>query len=127
MAEHRHSHRVKFDCLVHFETSECRHICELVDISLQGALIAACSGATPTAGTPCKLVISLSGSDEIKITMIGRIAHKMENRVGIHCESIDLDSMTHLRRLVEYNLGDVDLVNRDFETLVHDHSGSFNS
>ena len=121
MTEHRHSHRVNFDCLVEFETGECRHICELVDISLQGALIAACSGATPKAGTPCKLIISLPGSDEIKISMIGRVAHKMENRLGIHCETIDVDSMTHLRRLIEYNLGDVDLVNRDFETLVLDH------
>ena len=53
--------------------------------------------------------------------MMGTVARKIENRVGIHCESIDVDSMTHLRRLVEYNLGDVELVNRDFDELVHNH------
>ena len=121
MTENRRSHRIYFDCLVEFETSDCRHICELIDISLQGALIAACSGATPEAGTPCKLTISLNESDEIKIIMIGTIAHKIENRVGIYCKSIDIDSMTHLRRLVEYNLGDADLANRDFDALCHDH------
>lgn len=122
MTEHRHTHRVDFDSLVEFETSECNYICELVDISLQGALIAACSGATPDADTPCKITIKLDDAGESKIIMKGRIARKIENRVGIHCDSIDIDSMTHLRRLVEYNLGDVNLVNRDFETLVHDHS-----
>ena len=121
MTENRRYHRVNFDCLVEFKTSDCEHVCELVDISLQGALIASCSGATPKASTPCKLIISLNESNEIQIIMDGTVAHKMENRVGIHCESIDIDSMTHLRRLVEYNLGDVELVNRDFNALVHDH------
>lgn len=117
----RHTHRVPFDSLVDFESIDCRHVCELVDISLQGALIAACSGATPDAGTPCTLKISLDESNEHQIIMVGEIAHKIENRVGIHCVSIDADSMTHLRKLVEYNLGDVDLVNREFDALVHDH------
>lgn len=117
----RHTHRVYFDCLVEFETEDSRHVCELIDISLQGALIAACSGATPEAGVPCKLTISLDESNEVQIKMLGTIAHKIENRVGIHCESIDSESMSHLRKLVEYNLGDVELVNRDFNALVHDH------
>lgn len=121
MTEHRHYHRIPFDCLVEFETSECNYVCELVDISLQGALIAACSGATPKSGTPCNLTISLDELNEIQIKMVGTVAHKIENRVGIHCDSIDSDSMVHLRKLVESNLGDVDLVNREFDALVHDH------
>lgn len=121
MTKHRRTHRICFDYLVDFETSECSYVCELVDISLKGALIAACSGATPEAGSQCKLIISLDESKEVQIIMVGTIAHKIENRVGIHCESIDSDSMTHLRKLVELNLGDVDLVNREFGALVHDH------
>lgn len=121
MTENRRSHRVYFDCLVEFTTSECQHVCELVDISINGALIAACSGATPKAGTPCQLTISLDESNKIQIIMAGIVAHKIENRVGIHCESIDVDSMIHLRKLIEYNLGDVELVNRDFDALVHNH------
>ena len=121
MTENRHYHRVYFDCLVEFVSGECRHVCELVDLSLHGALLAACSGATPEAGTPCELIISLDESKEVQIIMVGTIARKIENRVGIQCESIDLDSMIHLRKLVEYNLGDIDLVNRDFDALVHDH------
>lgn len=119
MTEYRHTHRINFNCLVEFETSECCHICELVDISLQGALIAGCSGATPPAGTACKLTLTLDEAGEIKIIMTGITAHKIENRVGIHCESIDSDSMIHLRKLIEYNLGDSTLANRDFDVLHH--------
>lgn len=120
MTEERHSHRVNFDTFVEFKSEGCEHVCELVDISIQGALIAACSGATPEQGTPCQLTISLDNSNEIQIIIKGRVAHKIENRVGIHCESIDVDSMRHLRKLIEYNLGDVELVNRDFDALIHD-------
>ena len=121
MPENRHFHRVNFNCLVNFEAGEYSYVCELVDISLQGALIAACSGATPSEGTPCKLTINLNDSHEIAIVMEGRVARKIENRVGIHCESIDVDSMQHLRKLVELNLGDTELVNRDFDALIHEH------
>lgn len=119
MNDKRHFNRVHFACLVEFESGGAKHVCELVDISLRGALIGACSGATPEAGTPCKLVLSLDESREAQIIMTGRIAHKIENRVGIHCESIDLDSMMHLRRLVELNLGDEELLQRDLEALCH--------
>ena len=119
MTEQRHLHRVVFDCLVEFETADSRHVCELFDISLQGVLIGACSGATPETGTPCKVIINLDDEHKTQISMNGTIAHKIENRVGIHCESIDLDSMTHLRRLVELNLGDPDLLNRDLGALRH--------
>ena len=119
MTEYRHSNRVNFNCFVEFETTECCHVCELIDISLKGALIAGCTGATPAAGTACKLTLTLDEAGEIKIIMIGTTAHKIENRVGIHCEFIDSDSMTHLRKLIEYNLGDVELLTRDFNALLH--------
>ena len=38
MNDNRRSHRVNFDCFVEFITSDCHHVCELVDISLQGAM-----------------------------------------------------------------------------------------
>lgn len=118
MNESRLSHRIVFECLVEFESGEYQHVCELLDISLQGALIGSCSGATPEAGTACKLILNLDESREVQVIMQGTIAHKIENRVGIHCESIDIDSMTHLRKLIEYNLGDAELLERDLDALL---------
>ncbi len=119
MIEQRRFHRVCFECLVEFESGEHGHTCELLDISLQGALVGACSGATPEVGTACKLTISLDESKVAQIIMVGSVAHKIENRAGIHCESIDLDSIGHLRKLVEYNLGDSELADREFAELCH--------
>jgi hypothetical protein len=88
-------------------------------MSLKWAFIAGCSGAIALAGTAYKLTLTVDKSDVIKIIMIGTTAHKTENRVGIHCEFIDSDSMTHLRKLIKYILGDVELLNRDFNALLY--------
>jgi len=117
MTDERRFHRVPFECFVDFNAEGCQHVCELLDISIKGALIAACTGATPGPGTPCELIISLDEDKEFQIIMHGSVAHKIENRVGIYCESIDDQSMVHLRKLIEYNLGDVELVSREFEAL----------
>ena len=117
MNHQRSFHRIHFDCLVKFETDDLALECELLDISLNGALLHNCTGATPDIGTPCQLTLQLDDNGEIKIIMLGSIAHKKENRVGIYCSSIDLDSITHLRRLVEINLADPQLLERDINAL----------
>lgn len=109
--------RIHFDCLVKFEFDDSRLDCELVDISLKGALIHNCTGATPALNSPCKLILSLTEDKLVKIEMEGIIAHKNNNRIGVKCLQIDLDSMTHLRRLVEVNLGDSSLLDRELHAL----------
>ena len=121
MPNNRQFHRVDFDCLIEFESKNCQHVCELIDISLQGALIASCSNTTPDAGTLCKLTINLNESKSLQIVMIGNITRTFENSAGIQCKYIDADSMSHLRKLVGSNLGDTELVNRDFDTLLMNH------
>lgn len=125
MTEQRHFHRVNFSCLVAFETTESQLICEVYDLSLSGALIGACSGATPAVGTRCKLTVALDMPEDqfdvagdVQIVMSGTIAHKIENRIGIQCNEIDVDSMTNLRRLIEVNLGDANLMHRELDALI---------
>ena len=47
------------------------------------------------------------------------VAHIDANSVGFICEHIDLDSISHLKRLVELNLGDEDLLHRELHALIH--------
>ncbi len=117
MPDNRHTHRISFDCKVEFKARKILYSCELIDISINGALIGNCSDETPPEGTPCKLTLTLDESSKVQIVMLGTIAHKTENRLGIHCQTIDIVSMTHLRKLVEYNIGDPELLERDFEAL----------
>ncbi|MBF0266394.1 MAG: PilZ domain-containing protein [Gammaproteobacteria bacterium] len=117
--ESRNFGRIHFDCLVKFEFDDSRLDCELVDISLKGALLHNCTGATPKNDTPCKLIIFLSEDHAIKIEMKGVVAHKNSNKIGILCNHIDLDSMTHLKRLVEVNIGQPELLDRELSKLVN--------
>jgi hypothetical protein len=37
--------------------------------------------------------------------------------VGLHCRHIDIESLAHLRRLIELNLGDPALLERELAAL----------
>jgi hypothetical protein len=91
--------------------------CEVLDVSLKGALLEVPPGVAPAAGDRCTLEIRLDAG-EAAIRMAGRVAHREGARVGIRCEEIDLESITHLRRLVELNLGDDELLHRELAALV---------
>ena len=91
----------------------------LDDISLKGALLEVPPGWAGKSGEHCHLKLRLGGDQDMKITMWGRITHVDGNKVGLLCESIDLDSITHLRRLVELNAGDPGLLERELSALVH--------
>jgi hypothetical protein len=45
------------------------------------------------------------------------VAHQENDEMGLNCKDIDVDSITHLRRLVELNLGDPKLLERELSAL----------
>ncbi len=90
----------------------------LDDISLKGALLEMPPEWHPTIGEQCRLTLQLGAGADAAITMWGRITHVEGNRAGMSCESIDLDSITHLRRLVELNAGDPTLLERELSVLI---------
>ncbi len=87
----------------------------LIDISLRGALIETPVG-WPRDATTGSLEVRLEHSP-VAIRMTVLPAHQSGNRTGLQCVTIDVDSMTHLRRLMELNLGDPDLVERELTAL----------
>jgi hypothetical protein len=91
----------------------------LDDISLKGALIEVPANWAGKAGEHCHLKLRLGTESDTVISMWGKITHVEGQKVGVQCESIDLDSITHLRRLVELNSGDPAQLDRDLAALVH--------
>lgn len=89
---------------------------ELVDISLKGALIKVPPDWPGRVEDTCQLQLKLNEGS--RIVMHARVAHVGGRRVGLYCETIDLDSITHLRRLVELNSGDPSLLDRELATLI---------
>lgn len=88
----------------------------LLDISLRGALISRPQAWEDGVGSGCRLELRL-GAGEVLISMEGAIAHAEDDRIGMRCDHIGLESISHLKRLVELNLGDTDLLERELEEL----------
>jgi hypothetical protein len=91
--------------------------CELLDISLRGALVRVPASFRGAPGDACSFAVALDQGAAI-IRMRGRVAHRAGDTAGIRCDEMDLDSITQLRRLVELNLGDERLLHRELVALV---------
>jgi hypothetical protein len=91
---------------------------ELLDISLKGALVKVPEDWPGKNGDACQVRLGL-GADAV-INMHGMITHIDGRCIGLHCDNIDLDSVTHLRRLVELNAGDPGLLDRELSALLHE-------
>jgi len=89
----------------------------VLDLSLKGALIRLPADAALQAGAICQLHVRLDEMSD-QISMEVRVTHVGGGNAGLLCRIIDLDSVTHLRRLVELNLGDPLLLERELSALV---------
>ena len=86
------------------------------DISLNGALVTAIDSEESLKGKVGTLQFLLSDK-ESEVTMSVAIVHEEEHETGLQCNAIDIDSVTHLRRLVELNLGDSKQLNKELSQL----------
>ena len=117
--ERRHFHRIPFDHSARLMLGDRAVACTLGDLSLKGALLAECAAPLPP-GTAVQLVIELDdqGPAGRCIRMQGSVCHREGGHIGIRATAMDLDSIARLRRLVELNLGDPELLERELEALV---------
>lgn len=118
--EPRHFSRITFhaDVQLHFHLAKEVHTAQLLDISLKGALLETRQPIVNAyKGKLCRMILSLGNGGE-HITMEGKVVHQEKQLIGIECQFIDLESMTNLRRLVELNTGDANLLEREFAELL---------
>ncbi len=112
----RHFHRIFYNSEVSCISDTGESLpCQLLDISLNGCLL---EFPEPWSNDQEKIYdIEITLSDQIKIIMSVSLAHVISNKAGFKCEHIDIDSISRLRRLVELNLGDSDILDRDLLAL----------
>ncbi|MGD0959100.1 MAG: PilZ domain-containing protein [Methylomonas sp.] len=91
------------------------HVCKIADLSLKGCLLTFEEALPMEPGVQCTLSFNLS--DEISIVMDIVAVHVEKDRAGFICRNIDIDSITNLRRLVELNIGDSELLERELSAL----------
>jgi hypothetical protein len=115
--ERRHFSRIAFHRPADLDVRVARGTCEVLDVSFKGALVEVPYGFPARVGQRCTLAIRLDAGDT-QIRMEGEVVHREGTQAGIRCVEIDLDSMSHLRRLVELNVGDEDALHREMSALV---------
>ncbi|HUK66448.1 MAG TPA: PilZ domain-containing protein [Anaeromyxobacteraceae bacterium] len=115
--ERRNFSRIALSRPSTLEAGGTRFACRLVDISMRGALLRMPGGLVVGEGQPCTLSVHLDAGAAV-IRMKGAIAHREDRTVGVRCNEIDVESIGHLRRLLELNLGDEKLLHRELASLV---------
>ncbi|MDD2884758.1 MAG: PilZ domain-containing protein [Dechloromonas sp.] len=91
----------------------------VLDLSLKGALIRPPADFFIRVGSHVELDLFLGPERDLSIQMSATVVHHQGEYFGLAVREMDLDSMTHLRRLVELNLGDESLLERDLGHLAH--------
>jgi hypothetical protein len=91
--------------------------CTLADLSLRGALVRLPRATDAPPGAACTLVIVLDGGLDA-IRMRGTVAHREEQTLGMRCRELDVESIFHLRRLLQAHLGEERLLHREMEALL---------
>jgi PilZ domain-containing protein len=115
--ERRRFSRITFHRPAELDVRVAQVTCEVLDVSFKGALVEVPRSLRTQTGAKCALTIRLDAGDAV-IRMEGEIAHIEGSLVGVRCVEIDLDSMSHLRRLVELNVGDEAILHRELSALV---------
>ncbi len=113
--ERRRFSRINFEATVDVISAGQRWKSVLIDISLKGALLQLPSDFEARANHEYQVEISLDNGEQI--IMDTQLAHQRDDCIGFACNRIGMDSFTRLKRLVELNLGDPDLLNRELSAL----------
>ncbi|NOY71950.1 MAG: PilZ domain-containing protein [Gammaproteobacteria bacterium] len=107
--------RIPFDAQVRLLHDNKALDCHLIDISIKGALIELLppnEHYNIDVNQEAQLELIL-WEEEVAIHMSAQVAHHNNTHIGLSCESIDSESISHLRRILELNAGDPDLFNRE--------------
>lgn len=112
----RHYSRISFDANATIIAVDEEWQTELIDVSLNGALVKLPDTWQGKTDEQYKLALLLA-EGEVTIQMDVTVSHIEDGHIGFHCDHIDYDSIVHLKRLMELNLGDAELVNRELSGL----------
>lgn len=114
--ERRRFQRLSFNLAAELSQHELPWHAGLLDISLKGLLIAGQLPEYFDALAPIQVRIELS--EQAQIVMQVAVAHQSTDSTGLSSLSIDMESMSHLRRLIELNLGDAGAAERELAELI---------
>ena len=113
--DRRRFHRIAFDAPPQLVQGSAQWATELHDLSLRGLLAVRPADFSGDQSQEFTLRVELGA--ETVVEMEATLARDDGELLAFTCQHIDLDSISHLRRLVELNLADSDLLERELAAL----------
>lgn len=113
--ERRRFQRFRFSSVICVRQGDATAECEMLDMSLRGFLARCPAEWRPEEGD--KLKIEWRLADLIKLELDAVVMHVHDGKIGCSWEARDAESFAHLKRLVEVNLLDPKLVERELDAL----------
>lgn len=111
--------RISFKSLVRLERSGASYTGILLDICLKGALVSVDElGFKGEKGDKFLFLLHLPDSN-IDLQFSSILVHKENSHCGLQFAETDIESMTHLRNLIELNLGDPEQVSEELSFLIN--------
>ncbi len=89
---------------------------EMLDVSMKGILVKKPADYNYKKGVKVHVEIKLGEIERIR--MNAHTSHCEEGRMGLTWDHIDSESFAHLRRLLELNIGDADMIKRELGELI---------
>ncbi len=115
-SERRNYSRVPFQAEVLMQSGHEEWSCNLVDISLKGMLVEPPENIDIETDKPCAIALFLGENASIHARV--NITHVNDNgNWGLRWLHIDIDGLKHLRRLLELNMPEPALLNRELAEL----------
>ncbi len=114
----RRFQRIPFTATATIRHELCHWRAALVDISLNGLLMTRPDDWPGSVPPDRHYHVEIDLGEDLKIVMQDTtITHMDDAGIGLACHRIDIDSIANLKRLIELNLGDPDLVHRELASL----------
>ena len=121
MTEKRNFQRVPFATDADILFNNQKYKGELLDISLNGALIQGKGSIQLEKGNRCALTIHLLET-EIVLNFEADLVHTEGNRFGFKFVCEDTETARHLRRLLELNIGSAEEIDKEIAIWLKQHN-----
>lgn len=119
MKEHRRFNRADYHTRGYLEIDGKIVHFGIINISLKGILVVPEDPGLCRKNMVVPLIIQLSSTD-IEIRTTAKLLHMEDHHLGFRFEEIDVESMIHLRRLVELNSDSADQIAEELSFLGQD-------
>ena len=117
--KNRRFRRIPFAAEVKVQLGESCWAAELLDVAMKGALIGSLAELPLSIGAQPMIIISLPGTT-ISLDFKAELVHAENQRYGFKFLSENLETLGHLRKMIELNTGDAETTRSELSSWLKD-------